>query len=140
MNNFQTATAKAELLMNWNMTDVRIRMKKENTGLTDSYLNDLEVEYKRFMSLRFFFPNETMPISPIVDEMWHSHILFSRDYVHLSNSVGEPYLHHRPIVHPEDVKRLTPLYETNTLKRYSEIYGEPTPQFWTKDCVCGSCS
>lgn len=122
------------------MSDIRLRMKKENLTITDIFLDELETEYKRFMSLRFFYPQETMPVSPIVDEIWHTYILFTSDYVKMAHSVGEIYLHHRLIVSQKDVLELTPLYEKNTLKRYSEIYGKPTPEFWTEDCVCGSCS
>jgi hypothetical protein len=140
MSNLQTAKEKANVVMNWDMSDVRLRMKKEDATITDTFLNKLEVEYKRFMTLRLFHPQETMPVSPIVDEMWHTHILFTSDYVKMAQSVGEVYFHHRPIVSQKDVVELTPLYEKNTLKRYAEIYGKPTPEFWTEDCVCGSCA
>lgn len=128
-----------DTLFGWNMTKVIARLKKERTELSDAHLDALEVEYKRFLSLGLTAEKGTFPISEAVDQMWHTHILFTRDYHKLSQALGRDYIHHYPILTQEDTERLTPLYITNTLREYKRLYGEPNASFWPADCVCGSC-
>ena len=62
--------------------------------------------------------------------MWHTHILFTRDYRKMSYAVRGEYINHDPVMTLEHKQRITPYYHKGTLVRYRDMYGQPAPRFW----------
>lgn len=80
-------------------------------------------EYVRFLYLALTTPDVVAP-SAIVDEVWHLHLLDSRDYFdRFCPTVLGRTLHHRPGRPAPD---RDPAYE-RTRARYAEEFGAPPP-------------
>ncbi len=57
-------------------------------------------QYRNYLFLKHkyraqYLPDQ-LPPSYEIDEVWHAHILHTRDYVHFCNRVFNEYLHHSP--------------------------------------------
>jgi hypothetical protein len=61
-------------------------------------------------------------ISPIVDEAWHTFILFTEEYENFCRNIVGKFLHHRPII-SDDVcgKRIG---VQNFIESYRKYFGE----------------
>ena len=84
-------------------------------------------EYKRFVLLAYISAKEITP-SQSIDEIWHLHILHTRDYAIFAEKCGS-FLHHNPGL-PSQRSRWDYQYDlTHTL--YREVFGEsPDPLVW----------
>lgn len=132
-------------LFDWNLRNVKNRMKKDNPSLDEDYLLALEIEYKRYISLLIYYPNSRRPISAAVDEMWHTHLLFTKDYNRFSEAVIGKFIHHCPSEGREQVENMKPRYMVNTIAEYESVYGKASSDFWPKlfdgesECSSSNC-
>jgi hypothetical protein len=65
---------------------------------------DVFREMKRWLWLNAFYPNDSLGITEplqIVDEMWHTFMLFSRDYAEFCDRYFGTFQHHSPTTHEE---------------------------------------
>lgn len=102
------------------------RLARENGWTRDHAARVIE-EYKRFCFLAATAGHEVTP-SDAVDQVWHLHLTYSRDYWELfcPNVLGRP-LHHGPTAGgTEERQRYFEQY-AQTLKRYEQVFGESAP-------------
>jgi hypothetical protein len=52
--------------------------------------------YKNFLILIVKYPSHLLAPAPDMDEVWHNHILFTREYMQTCEEVFGDYLHHDP--------------------------------------------
>lgn len=79
----------------WNLENVKERVAKE--GAVQQSLLDASVqEYRKWMALIAMGNRSMGMISPEVDEVWHAHILFTRDYHAFCIAIKGDYIHHEP--------------------------------------------
>jgi hypothetical protein len=52
--------------------------------------------YKNFLILLLKYPDQVLAPAPDIDEAWHSHILFTREYIRDCQTIFGDYLHHSP--------------------------------------------
>ncbi|MEG4146083.1 hypothetical protein [Microcoleus sp. Pol12B5] len=52
--------------------------------------------YRQYLSLKFYFPSETIVPTKEVDTFWHTHILDTRKYAKDCDSLFGSFLHHFP--------------------------------------------
>jgi len=112
-------------------------------GFDPDYVEELEQEYKRYMALVVTHPDQKFPISNAVDELWHAHVLFTKDYRKMSDEFRGGYINHVPTLSEEERAALEPDYFYGTLQAYREVFGEdPAEKFWPLDSgsICWSCS
>jgi hypothetical protein len=132
-------------LYGWDLKNVKNRMKKDNPSLDEDYLSALEIEYKRYISLLLFYPKSRRPISAFVDEMWHTHLLFTKDYSSFSNAIIGQFIHHCPSEGREQTESMKPRYMVNTITEYEQIYGKASTTFWPRlfdgesECSSSNC-
>ena len=84
-------------------------------------------EYRRFLYLAAAAGHPVSP-PPEIDEAWHTHILFTRNYWDdfCKDILGRP-LHHDPDIGlPGDMEKLADWY-AKTLASYEQIFHEPPP-------------
>lgn len=106
-----------------------------------SHVDLIAREYRRYLGIIAVYPKDRFPVSEEVDEMWHTHILFTRDYRKMSDAIRGEYINHDPILTEPDRLALEPYYHKGTLVRYREIYGEPAPEWlWPRvgGAICWS--
>jgi len=119
----------------WNLDYLIDYMAKK--GHSREFLEQGVDEYKRYINICIAHPDQAFPISRAVDEIWHTHILFTRDYFAMCEALGISYLHHSPSTSEEDRQSYKADYALFR-RIYAETYGEgANPEFWPTDLESG---
>ena len=74
--------------------NIRSRLLKKQPSWTNTKISELIKEYKNFLFLAANSNTEQTP-SADVDEVWHEHILFTKDYERWCKMLGKT-IHHNP--------------------------------------------
>jgi hypothetical protein len=102
-----------------------------------------ERELKRYLVLRSKHPDDALPITKPLDELWHLFLLDTREYSAFCDTLGRGFIHHVPgdpsrsaATSAERYRELLALYET--------VFREsPPPDVWppigTKGDPLGDC-
>lgn len=122
-------------LVDWDLSVVKRYLVQKGIYPQDE-IEEVEREYKRFLTLCFVFPQVNFAMSQNVDDFWHCHILFTQDYTSMCKEVGNTYLHHRPAILDSDAE-LSEAFAENTLRAYSDFFGNPDVRRW--DAVVCRC-
>jgi hypothetical protein len=69
---------------------------EEGQGWSRDYVDQMEIAYKRFLTLLVRYPEETIAPSKDVDKFWHGHILDTLKYAKDCQNVFGNFLHHFP--------------------------------------------
>src|SRR6267142_2382632 len=69
---------------------------EEGQGWSREYVDQMAIEYKRFLTLSVKYPDETIAPSKDVDKFWHGHILDTMKYAEDCQNVFGYFLHHFP--------------------------------------------
>jgi hypothetical protein len=87
------------------------------------------VEYKRFLALKKALPNLEISPSPLVDKVWHMHILDTRRYMKDCDYIFGSYMHHSPSFDLDEDERheMAERFRT-TLEAYEKVFGIPAPE------------
>jgi hypothetical protein len=82
--------------------------------------------YKNFLLLLLKYPKETLAPAPDMDEAWHNHILFTREYIRDTSEIFGEYLHHTPSQNsgPEE-KLVMEGAQSRTSELYIQEFTEP---------------
>ncbi len=82
--------------------------------------------YKNFLLLLCKYPDKTLAPAPDIDEAWHAHILFTREYFRDCEQIFGGYLHHSPSQNssPEE-KRVMEEAQSRTSDLYMQEFKEP---------------
>jgi hypothetical protein len=102
------------------------RLAREN-GWSAEFAAQVITEYKRFCFLAVTGSEEVTP-SDQVDQAWHLHLTYTRDYWErfCPEVLGKP-LHHGPTKGGEaEQGRFFEQY-ARTLRRYEQVFGQPPP-------------
>ena len=114
-----------EMIWSYDLSMVRARLVLDGV-VSGDMVDDVLCEYRKFMALlRLGYWQIGMYSKPI-DEVWHTHILFTRDYAAFCNLVFGEFVHHEPAMNgvPTDVTRGT---RESFLSVYRQHFGEINP-------------
>jgi len=102
------------------------RLAREN-GWSAAYAERVIAEYKKFCFLAVTGDREVTP-SDAVDQAWHLHLTYSRDYWErfCPDILGRP-LHHGPTAGGAGERGRFFEQYAETLKRYERVFGEAPP-------------
>ncbi len=106
-----------------------LRLAKEN-GWLPGFTQRAIAEYRRFVFLAVAAGHPVSP-SDAVDQVWHLHLLYTRDYwgEFCGRTLGVP-LHHGPTRGGADeADKFTDWY-AKTLASYRRFFGEPPADLW----------
>ena len=92
-------------------------------GWSQSRAEEAEKWYKRFLKLCVLQDEKVVPPGD-VDEMWHTHILFTRKYHEACRRIFGHYLHHSPSDGTEEGKHDMEASFLTTLSRFDDFFGE----------------
>lgn len=137
----QTESMVSTELSEWNLNRV-LTYLVEREEVSPDLVAILEREYKRFIAIRLAHPDVSIVPSLLIDEIWHAHILFTREYLTFCNAINNgKYIHHSPFLKDDD-----PVGDPsikNTLMLYREMFGHPPATVWplavAGDCETASC-
>ena len=99
-------------------------------GWTLDYARKAILEYRRFCFLAMMSPEQVTP-SEEVDEVWHQHLTYSRDYWQgwCGQVLCRP-LHHQPTKGGANEGARFAAQYAGTLALYETWFGPPDPAFW----------
>ena len=102
---------------------------EEGQGWSREYVNQMAIEYKRFLTLSVKYSEETIAPSKDVDKFWHGHILDTMKYAEDCQNVFGYFLHHFPYFGmrgEEDAANLAEAGRT-TQRLYEQEFGKTNP-------------
>lgn len=112
--------------LNFNMLKLKLQDVDEGEGWSFDMCESIEVEYKRFLSLKRAYPElDIVPNGP-VDIFWHRHILDTEAYYKDCEAVFGYFLHHYPYFGmngEDDAQNLNNAFE-QTKELYEYHFGE----------------
>jgi hypothetical protein len=88
--------------------------------------NFAEKEYRRFLSLKSFYPSVSLVPSKLIDEIWHAHILDTRAYREDCQKVFGQFIDHYPyfgIYGDDDYRDLHDAFQ-RTVALYERHFGK----------------
>ncbi len=135
--------------MKFNIKDVVARYMKDE-GLTKQIALEHEREMKRFLAMCAMHPKACYGMKGPIDEIWHTFLMFTRDYAEFCQQVAGRFIHHVP--ETGKCKSKSSKNYLVFLSDYETVFGHPAPeQYWprpalrgkpeTSQCSgCGGCS
>jgi hypothetical protein len=86
--------------------------------------------YRRFCFLAIVSPTPVTP-SDVVDEVWHQHLIYSRDYwtIWCGERLRAP-LHHDPTPGGPEAQMTYRRQYAETLALHERFFGPPSPKLW----------
>ena len=104
------------------------RLARENGWRRDHAERVIE-EYRRFCFLAATLPNPVTP-SDAVDQVWHLHLTYSRDYWQRFCPLLGRALHHGPTEGGADEHARFFVQYAETLRGYEAAFGTPPADIW----------
>jgi hypothetical protein len=99
------------------------RRAEKDAAMPGGVVTDAEVEYRKYMTLPLFGGGTHAMFSAEVDEIWHAHLLFSRNYMQFCQDVFGFFLHHEPTTEKRDEGNLRHAW-TRFADHYEALFGE----------------
>lgn len=106
------------------------RLAAEN-GWSGDFAARVTVEYRRFLALIAICDDQLTP-SDAVDQAWHLHLTYTRDYWHglCRDTIGRD-IHHEPTSGGCEQREHYRARYAHTLERYNETFGDlPPSDIW----------
>lgn len=85
---------KLDLIATWDLSSISQRAL-ERRIITDNSLEIAENHYRVFLGISYLF-GSTPAFSGLADDFWHTHLLFTRDYMQMCDAIFGAFLHHQP--------------------------------------------
>ncbi len=129
-----------EQVMHYAMSDITKRCQKD-FGYSDADIAILEKELKRYLILAIVANNDSDGFgmySKDVDNLWHSFILFTKNYSSFCDKYRGKFIHHNPRTDEmQTVKQRAEARQNlcNFIKMYEEIFEEEIHPVWVLD-IC----
>ncbi|MBO9660470.1 MAG: hypothetical protein J7527_16735, partial [Chitinophagaceae bacterium] len=91
------------------------------------------LEYKKFMYLATVSDSMVSP-SPVIDTVWHQHLIFTQSYSQFCNTTGK-FIQHVPSTHnKEDYKKFRQAKE-HTIELYKKNFGNIPADIWEAESM-----
>lgn len=110
--------SRLRALDGYDLSAVVHRIKRQQV-LPERLLEDAVYEFKRLMSLCVLGHHGIIVPCDEVDEVWHTFMLFTREYTHFCQTIAGGFIHHSP---PESTLP-TPAGEEDFLTLYRRYFG-----------------
>ncbi|MEX2054002.1 MAG: hypothetical protein WD883_00440 [Candidatus Colwellbacteria bacterium] len=112
------------------------RIRKDGR-VPEGLVDEAVVEFKRFLTLIALGHHQVGMTSEAVDEIWHTHILFTVDYTAFCDEVFGFYIHHFP---DTSLSPIMPGSGERFFSAYEQVFGKTPPAIWGQRSDCDRCS
>lgn len=112
-----------------------VRLADENFW-TRNFTQKAILEYKKFMYLAATSEFMVSP-SPIIDKVWHEHLMFSKSYQSFCGLLGKNIQHVPSTLDPDEFEKFKSAKE-RTRKLYTNTFGEAPEDIWTYESMYDS--
>jgi hypothetical protein len=104
-------------------------------GFSQETVLQMRIEFLRFISLRWVYDGGLVP-SGVVDEFWHTFILFTRDYAAFCERHFGYFLHHTPTDDTDEARLKGRNGAQKTRELIARYYPEFDVQMWSNHGNC----
>lgn len=115
-----------EGVMSYDMSTIVDRYAAEH-DLPSEVALEHERELKRFLAVKALHPDKSYGMKGPIDELWHTFIIFTQDYMQFCERTYGGYLHHRPALDTPAIARVEDSPYRAFLHDYEEAFGEEAP-------------
>jgi len=116
--------------MNFPMQHVVNRYKKDYK-VSDDLAKKHEIELKRYLILCSLYSDSLPMLSGEVDNLWHTFILFTKDYEAFCKCVAHKYLHHVPFTEEEKLQNDVASAYNEFVHKYLAVFHQvPSDKIW----------
>ena len=115
--------------------DFVLRLAKENYWTLD-FTNKAILEYKKFMYLVAKSELMLSP-SPIIDIVWHQHLIFTQSYAQFCHILGK-FINHVPSTHKLNEEKRFAQAKKTTQQLYSQFFGNQPIEIWKNSSMYDS--
>jgi hypothetical protein len=136
---------KWQLIKSIDLTGVISRVSKENPEWLPDRLQTALSEYQKWMAMCALLPGVKLGMcSTDVDEVWHAHILYTRDYAQFCDQIAGRFIHHQPTSDEErELEGNVSSSNTRTVLKFcfgplSQVWQERKPTKCDSTVVCSS--
>lgn len=127
-------------LLNFDKLKWKLTQSAEATW-NDEQCDFADIEYRKFLSLKKWYPKLIFVPSKLVDKFWHEHILDTQNYADDCKKIFGHFLHHYPyfgIYGDKDQDNLQLAFD-ETVKCYEQHFGEfPTNKLFGERALTAS--
>jgi hypothetical protein len=123
--------------LRFDLSDVRARYALEHRS-TDGQARILERELKRYLILCALHPRTKYGMTGPTDDLWHTFVLFTKQYARFCDGVAGRFLHHTPgRTTGREFREFKTAYG-NLFRDYRAVFGETPPaSIWPSlDDIC----
>lgn len=110
------------------------QLVREKLTWDDTKIALVMAEYKKYLQMCKAFSNKRLSPDPLVDEVWHLHILDTMHYADFCEDYFGYFLHHTPRLAVEEVESAR---VPDTWNAYQQLFGDPPAQMWEIFAKCG---
>lgn len=112
--------------LDFSMLKMKLQDTEEGLGWSAEQCDFVEMDYKRFLALKFAYPDEEIVPNQEIDKFWHYHILDTMAYADDCERVFGHFVHHFPYFGMRGEKDLQNLHLafTDTNGLYMEHFGQ----------------
>lgn len=122
--------AQIAVIGDWDLSDVRARVQ-QRMGWSEELADEALREYRKFIALVALNPERSYGVVEAVDEVWHQHLLNTRDYLAMCDAVMGGVIHHEQ--QPLDTM-LGPDYgqlREQTFRDLARMFVGPLSKLWS---------
>lgn len=117
-------------LGDWDMSKIS-RRTRQRLRWSPAHGRAVEREYRRFLGLLMLNPEKEYGMAGEVDEIWHDHILDTRNYLTMCRQVVGAVVHHCP-GDGERTAKGDSAYDKATYPDLARTYAGPVSRVWPK--------
>ena len=124
----ETIRRRKEAAMSFPLHAVIARYRRDH-HVSEADAATHERELRRYLCLASLYPGDGLPMVTTIDPLWHTFIVFTKQYHAFSSALNVPYIHHEPFDEDSDRSGLDERYG-RLLAHYRLVFGEPPPDIW----------
>jgi hypothetical protein len=117
-----------DFIMEYPFNEVREKLIRKQ-ALPEEKVDQAITEYRKFLVLARLGHGPLEMFSHYVDEVWHTHILFTRDYAKFCQMAFGRFFHHQP--HTGNEKGASQDAATQFVSMYTDLFGLFSPLWET---------
>jgi len=123
---------KINQIDNFDYSNLVWKLRQEN-GMSDEHITEGIENLKRYYVVALFDPLNEHAVSELVDPFWHTHILFTKEYISFCSNIFNGYIHHSPLnqQNNKEVSEVSELYNY-TIEIYDKIFHHVDENWWPR--------
>jgi uncharacterized protein involved in tolerance to divalent cations len=126
-----TLQVALDAAMSFDMSDIVARYRHDYE-VPEIVAREHETELKKYLALCAAHPGKHYGMTPVIDDLWHTFLVFTREYARFCKQVAGRFLHHAPTKDEEKRDGSAVQNYLMLLEDYTEVFGDPPAHIWPR--------